>query len=130
MMQVFLGVGPGYFIGLISYFFSSESNIDRWNFSAKLTNSHTHEMKTDILGSSFFLPEKEYDSLNLMKMERPEMYNEFNKNMENHIYRETKRECSEAQFEQKRLKQRARYFNHRPEKASEILHTAETLPNL
>ena len=117
MMQVFLGVGPGYFIGLITYFFSSESNIDRWNWSTKMGRSHTHEMKTDTFGTSFYLPEKEYNSLNVMKMERPESYNKFNKNMEQYIYRETKRECSEAQYEQQRLRQRARYFNHRPEKA-------------
>ena len=85
MMQIFLGIGPGYFIGLLSYFLSSEANIDRWNYSMKLSRTHTHEMKTDILGTSFFLPENEHDSLNLMKMERPEMYTEFNKNMETMI---------------------------------------------
>jgi hypothetical protein len=74
MMQVFLGVGPGYFIGLITYFLSSEANIDRWSWSTKVDRSHTHEMKTETFGTSFFLPEKEYDSLNLMKMERPDMY--------------------------------------------------------
>lgn len=130
MMQVFLGIGPGYFISLISYFLSSESNIDRWNFSTTVSSSHTHEMKTDILGASFFLSQKEHDSLNMMKMERPEMYGEFNKNMESHIYKETKRGCSEAQYEQRRLRQRARYFNHRPEKAAEILHAAENLAEL
>lgn len=72
---MFLGIGPGYFIGLITYFLSSDSNIDRWDFDLKQSKSYTHEMKTEVLGASFFLPEKQYDSLNVMKMERPEMYN-------------------------------------------------------
>ena len=50
--------------------------------------------------------------------------------MEDALVRDARRGCAEAEQEQKRLRQRARYFNHRPEKASEILHHAENLPEL
>ena len=118
---MFLGIGPGYFISWITYFFSSESNIDPWDFRTGVTQYHQHEMKTSNFGASFFLNQKEYDKLNLMKLERTEKYSEFDNNMENFIYKETKRVCNEAKFEQQRLRQRARYFNHRPERAQEIL---------
>ena len=130
MMNLFLGIGPGYFISLFSYYLSNDSNIDRWDYSMKSTNIHIHEIKTDNFGSRFYLNQKEFTKFNKMKNDEPEMYKSFNKNMESHFYKETKRECSEAQFEQKRLRQKARYFNHRPEKAQEILTAAETLSQL
>ena len=104
MMNLFLGIGPGYFISLFSYYLSNDSNIDRWDIRMQATNHHIHEVKTDNFGTSFFLNSKEFTKLNKMKNENAEMYGQFNKNLEGHIYKETKRECSEGQFEQKRLK--------------------------
>lgn len=130
MMNLFLGIGPGYFIGLISYYMSNDSNIERWDYSFKATKTHVNEHRTSNFGASFYLNQKENDKLDKMKADEPDLFNQFNQNMENMIYKETKRECSEAQYEQKRLKQRARYFNHRPEKAQEILKEAQSLQQL
>lgn len=104
MMNLFLGIGPGYFISLITYYLSDDSNIDRWDFSMGATKVHIHEMKTENFGTSFYLNKKEYPRFTQMKSENANMYATFNKNMESHIHRETKRECSEAQYEQKRLR--------------------------
>ena len=104
MCHMFLGIGPGYFIGLISYYLSDDSNIDRWDISMSATNHHIHEVKTEMFGASFYLNKKEYPRFTKMKSDEPKMFTSFNKNLEGHIHKETKRECSEAQFEQKRLR--------------------------
>ena len=41
---------------------------------------------------------------------------DFNRNMEKHVYDQTSRQCDEAKFEKKRLLNRANHFNHRPDK--------------
>ena len=51
-----------------------------------------------------------------MQKERPSAFEDFNKNMEKHVYDLTSRNCDEAKFEKKRLLSRANHFNHRPEK--------------
>jgi hypothetical protein len=55
LSQIFLGIGPGYFIGWLSYFLSSESNIERWDFRMNATNYHRSEMKTTNFEVPYFL---------------------------------------------------------------------------
>ena len=68
------------------------------------TNYHRHEMKTINFDVGYFLKEKDYDTLNVMRIERPEKYREFNANMEKHMYTTAKSECNGAKFEQTRLR--------------------------
>jgi len=114
---MFFGVNIiGLFFNFIGYFMMSESNINKYDYSLTPDDRHKHKFSSTTLNVNYWLDQSTRDTIQNMKKERPNAFEDFNKNMEKHVYDLTSRHCDEAKFEKKRLLSRANHFNHRPEK--------------
>jgi len=65
-----------------------------------------------------------------LKETKPTSFGDFERNMEKHIYSETKRVCGEARTEKQRLLSKAKYYNHKPEIKENLLRQADNLKSM
>ena len=68
------------------------------------------------LNQPFYIDAATADKFTVMSAEQPEVFKDLMNNIETEKFRQTSKICEAATLEKNTLLQKARYFNHKPEK--------------